>query len=95
MTPAEAKRNIEECLREATGLRIRAAGKDFWVLLIERITELQNPPLAHAALGYVLALSAKVLIDAGMNVADLIKLEEFGATLAQENIEWGDDDHRN
>jgi len=88
MTPDEAAEGIDECLREATGRRIREEGKAFWLLLVRRIVELRNPPLTHAALAYVLTLSAKTLLDAGMTPDQLLKLEEFGAALAEESLEW-------
>lgn len=92
MTPEEKDQQIAQCLREATGLRIREAGLEFWRLLLPRIDELKNPPLVHAALGYILALSAKVLIRHEMNVADLLKLEEFGAALGDNETEAQRDD---
>jgi hypothetical protein len=88
MTPDKAAEAIEAGLREATGRRVREEGKAFWLLLVRRIIELQNPPLTHAALGYVLTLSAKTLLDAGMTPDQLLKLEEFGASLADESLEW-------
>ena len=79
--------DIDQLMKETTGGMIGETALRWWNLLAEEQHKIQNPLLSHAALSYLLAISAKVLIEHGVEVQMIHKIEDFGTMIGKEAAE--------